>query len=115
MTVVLPILVTTIYSAIALDTVAQTWDNAIVSLVVIVLGFVVYYVFVWDKALPRYASYREWTANVNRNLCVFAQVVLNGMVHTDEHAPEETKRQPVRNYGSFSETHRSGNGISNGH
>uniref|UniRef100_A0A914EEX7 Uncharacterized protein n=1 Tax=Acrobeloides nanus TaxID=290746 RepID=A0A914EEX7_9BILA len=72
-------------------TIGQDFSDAIVGIGIIIGGFLVFFIFMWNRALPSREWYRRNASVANEKIAIVFQILFNGMVDLggDEEESEE--------------------------
>ncbi|MFH4981140.1 hypothetical protein AB6A40_007849 [Gnathostoma spinigerum] len=79
MPIIMPILFFLTCASLALVTIVENISIAAVGMGVILGGFTVYFLFVFNRSLPSVECYRKYSSIINNSTTIWAQVVFNVM------------------------------------
>uniref|UniRef100_A0A183BVX2 AA_permease domain-containing protein n=1 Tax=Globodera pallida TaxID=36090 RepID=A0A183BVX2_GLOPA len=80
----IPILFMFICFSVVIVTLLKAFSSAFVGLIVLGASLFVYFIFVWDKALPRFRCYSAWTSKINDLMARLTQQILDGQIDANE-------------------------------
>uniref|UniRef100_A0A914IDV1 Uncharacterized protein n=1 Tax=Globodera rostochiensis TaxID=31243 RepID=A0A914IDV1_GLORO len=88
----IPILFMFICFSVVIVTLLKAFSSAFVGLIVLGASLFVYFIFVWDKALPRFHCYSTWTSKINDLMARLTQLILDGQIDANEANTPVNKR-----------------------
>uniref|UniRef100_A0A914D3E3 Amino acid transporter n=1 Tax=Acrobeloides nanus TaxID=290746 RepID=A0A914D3E3_9BILA len=78
--IILPILFFIICVGLVGVTIGQNFSEAAVGIFIIISGFLVFFMFMWDRALPSHEWYRRNASVANEKIAIVFQILFNGMI-----------------------------------
>uniref|UniRef100_A0A914D4B5 Amino acid transporter n=1 Tax=Acrobeloides nanus TaxID=290746 RepID=A0A914D4B5_9BILA len=107
--IILPILFFIICVGLVGVTIGQNFSDAAVGIGIIVGGFLVFFIFMWDRALPSREWYRRNASVANEKIAIVFQVLFNGMI--DLGGDEEESEENVQSSSVIASNEKISNGI----
>lgn len=78
-------------------TLSQDFGTSAVGLAMLGMSLLVFALFLWDRALPRFDCYRKCAQFVNDEFCKLAQIVFNGQIKLDDGNDDDVEKEEEKN------------------
>uniref|UniRef100_A0A914EFA1 Uncharacterized protein n=1 Tax=Acrobeloides nanus TaxID=290746 RepID=A0A914EFA1_9BILA len=98
-----------LYSVLVGVTIGQNFSDAAIGIGIVIGGFLVFFIFMWDRALPSREWYRRNASVANEKIAIAFQILFNGMI--DLGGDEEESEENVQSSSVIVSNEKISNGI----